>query len=89
MVMHDNVRSHIAGIVQQYLQQVKIPNMVWPPKSPELNPKEHMWDAVGRRLRQLPNPRNTLNDLFLRLVEIWRPCEKISCLYEELLSSCN
>lgn len=64
-LMHENARVHIAGIVQQYLEEVKIPTMIWPPRSLDLNPIEHMWDVMGRRLRQLPKFPNTLNDLFL------------------------
>ena len=38
MLMHDNARPHVARIVQQYLQEVGIRTMVWPPRSPDLNP---------------------------------------------------
>lgn len=29
-------------VVQQYLQEVEIATMIWPPRSPDLNPIEHM-----------------------------------------------
>jgi hypothetical protein len=41
----------------------------WPPRSPDLNPIEHVWDAMGRRL-QGKHPRN-LDELWVYLRTIW------------------
>ena len=38
--------------------------------SPDLNPIEHVWDEIDRRVRQLPQPQN-LVDLERDLVNIW------------------
>ena len=44
----------------------------WPSRSPELNPIEHIWDELGRRVRLQVNPSQTLGDLEHALVEQWR-----------------
>ena len=44
----------------------------WPSDSPELNPIEHIWDKLGRRVLQQVNPPQTLGDLERALVEQWR-----------------
>ena len=44
----------------------------WPSRSPDLNPIEHMWDELGRRVRQQINPPQTSGDLERALVEQWR-----------------
>ena len=44
----------------------------WPSRSPDLNPIEHVWEELGRRVRQQVNPPKTLGDLECALVEQWR-----------------
>ena len=44
----------------------------WPSRSPDLNPIEHIWDELGRRVRQQVNPPQTLGDLERALVEQWK-----------------
>ena len=43
-----------------------------PSRSPDLNPIEHVWEELGRRVRQQVNPPQTLGDLERALVEQWR-----------------
>jgi hypothetical protein len=42
MLMHDNARPHIAQIVNEYLDAVEIHRMIWPARTPDLNPIEHV-----------------------------------------------
>ena len=44
----------------------------WPSRSPDLNPIEHIWDELGRRVRQQVNTPQTLGDLERAIVEQWR-----------------
>ncbi|GBN10371.1 hypothetical protein AVEN_25566-1 [Araneus ventricosus] len=48
--LDDNARSHRALLVQNYLESETIPQMAWPARSPVLNPIEHVWDMLGRRI---------------------------------------
>lgn len=69
--MHDNARPHTARVVRDYLQEVGITQMQWPARSPDMNPIEHVWDIIGRRVHQKnPSPRN-VEELKLSLVEEW------------------
>ena len=43
-----------------------------PSRSPDLNPIEHICDELGRRVRQMVNPPQTLGDLERALVKQWR-----------------
>jgi hypothetical protein len=48
--------------------------MIWPARSPNLNPIEHVWDMVGRRVKdRTPAPAN-LRDLSAAVIQ---ECQEI------------
>lgn len=69
--MHDNSRPHTARVAQDYLNDVGMHPMMWPARSPDLNPIEHAWDKLGRRVRQRDSPAITFPELKRALVEEW------------------
>lgn len=86
ILMHDNARPHAARIVTEYLNEVGIPPMAWPSRSPDLNPIEHVWDMLGRKVRsRVPSPR-TLDELRNVLLEEWEaiPQHAIYSLIESM-----
>lgn len=69
--MHDNARPHTAGIVRNYLQDVGITVMEWPSRSPDMNPIEHLWDELKRRVRARHPAPQTLQELKTAIEEEW------------------
>jgi hypothetical protein len=69
--MDDNARPHRARIVDQYLEQVGVQRRPWLACSPDLNPIEHVWDFLSRRVRRRQPRPETLNDLRVALEEEW------------------
>lgn len=69
ILMHDGARPHAANVVNQYLNDVGIQRLEWPACSPDLNPIEHFWDELKRRIRRRPVVPETLPDLRFALQE--------------------
>ena len=49
---HDNDPKQTAGLVKDWLKQKKIETLNWPPFSPDMNPIEHLWDELERRMKK-------------------------------------
>ncbi|GFT56202.1 transposable element Tcb2 transposase [Trichonephila clavipes] len=61
--MDDNCRPHRANLVEDFLFEDGIVRMEWPECSPDMNPIEHVWDALGRRVAGRQLPPQTLQEL--------------------------
>ena len=62
ILMHDNARPHVARICRQFLNRNNVNVLLWPAMSPDMNPNEHIWDYLGRKVRARGNVHN-LRDL--------------------------
>ena len=67
----DNAPAHRARVATDFLTNQNVNRMNWPALSPDLNPIEHLWDELGRRIHaNYPPPRN-VNYLFRNLNQEW------------------
>ncbi|GBN40782.1 hypothetical protein AVEN_204460-1 [Araneus ventricosus] len=69
--MDDNARQHRARLVRSYLESETIPQMAWSARSADLNPIEHVWDMLGRRIAGQSVPQGTLHELQQALPQEW------------------
>ncbi|GFW93730.1 DDE_3 domain-containing protein [Trichonephila clavipes] len=75
--MDDNVGSHRSIEVSDTLQREReresknILRIQWSAYSPDLNPIEHSWDALGRCIAQRTTPLRTVQELKTTLREEW------------------
>ncbi|CAF4601995.1 unnamed protein product [Rotaria sp. Silwood2] len=61
---HDNDPKHTSRIVKNWLDKNGIKRLVWPPFSPDMNPIEHLWDELERRMKKhQPKNENQLRDI--------------------------
>lgn len=74
--MQDNARPHVARVVGEYLDEVGIRRFDWPALSPDLNPIEHVWDELGRRIRQHTAAPRTAQELRELLLQEWDNIEQ-------------
>ncbi|GFS75737.1 transposable element Tcb2 transposase [Trichonephila clavipes] len=71
ILMDDNCRPQRANLVEDFLFEEGIVRMEWPACSPDMNPIEHVWDALGRRVAGRQPPPQTLQELERALLEEW------------------
>ncbi|GFX05004.1 transposable element Tcb2 transposase [Trichonephila clavipes] len=69
--MNDNAACHRTLAVQDCLDSEGIQRLVWPARSPDLNPIENVWDAFGRQVADRNYPPANKNTLIRALTEEW------------------
>lgn len=85
--MQDNAPPHRARVTINLLNNNNIPVLPWPAVSPDCNPIEHLWDYLGRRIRQRHNPPTNVQELTNALLDEWRRIPRR--VYRQLCHSMN
>ncbi|GFX31405.1 transposable element Tc1 transposase [Trichonephila clavipes] len=71
LFMDYNAPCHRTVAAEQLLESEDIQHMDWPARSLDLNPIEHVWDFLGRRLATRTLPPVTIRELRLALKDEW------------------
>lgn len=75
---HDNDPKHTAYSVRRFLESQSIIVLDWPPNSPDLNPIEHLWSQVKKKLANRQQCSN-INDLYDAFLEEWNSISIENC----------
>src|SRR3954453_20048631 len=51
--MQDNSPIHTAHIVRDWFEEMGYNVMDWPPYSPDMNPIEHIWIALKKKIHEI------------------------------------
>ncbi|GFX24391.1 uncharacterized protein TNCV_421921 [Trichonephila clavipes] len=89
--MDDNARPHRTLAVEELLESEDITRMDWPAYSLDLNPIEHVWDALARRIAaRLHHPENTQHFKQM-LIKVWKllPQEMVHQLFLSMRRRCE
>ncbi|GFU58133.1 uncharacterized protein TNCV_696471 [Trichonephila clavipes] len=62
-----------------------VQKLYWPSQSPDLNPIEHLWDELERRLRSQPNRPPSLQALTSAVMDAWKAISTVT--YQKLVES--
>ncbi|GFW80729.1 transposable element Tcb2 transposase [Trichonephila clavipes] len=85
IMINGRMRLHVVAngtmTGQRYIDEVLLPHdclvsegvqrLVWPARSPDLNPIENVWDALGRQVAGRNYPPTNKNTLIRALTEEW------------------
>ncbi|GFU81404.1 transposable element Tc1 transposase [Trichonephila clavipes] len=72
--MDYNATCHRTLAVQGCLDSKGIQRLVWPACSPDLNPIENVWDALGRQVAGRNHSPTNKNTLIRAVTEEWENC---------------
>lgn len=76
---HDNASVHTAKIIKDWIDEKEMSVHDWPPHSSDLNPIEHVWREVKKRLDDLPRKPTSINTLWDKVQEVWENIDPDFC----------
>ncbi|KAI0996374.1 hypothetical protein K3495_g11806 [Podosphaera aphanis] len=79
LFQQDNNIKHTARVIKNWLASTGIKTMKWSSQSPDLNPIEHLWCLVKRRLGEYQELPNSIYELMKRVDAVWKNIHENSC----------
>ena len=67
----DNDPKHTSKKAKKWMEDNELEVIWWPAQSPDLNPIEHLWFYVKRKLQEYEVPPKGAHELWERLVKEW------------------
>lgn len=77
--MQDNDPKHTAILTKKWFEDNNVELLPWPPQSPDLNPIEHLWNDVDRRIRALDIEIRGKDMLWEQIHKIWEETALETC----------
>ena len=78
LFQQDGASCHTAKCVKRWFRQKHIKTLSWPANSPDLNPIEHVWAEIDKKLYE--NPPQTLADLEDAVTKLWNELSPQYCV---------
>ena len=81
----DHDPKHTSRKAKKWFEDHEFEVMVWPPQSPDLNPIEHLWFILKRRLAEYSEPPKGILEFWEHIQVEWDKIEVAQC--QELIES--
>jgi hypothetical protein len=75
----DNDPKHNCKKAKKWFKDHGYDVMLWPAQSPDLNPIEHLWDIVKRKLGAFETPPEGIMELWERIQDVWNEIPVAEC----------
>ena len=75
----DNDPKYMSKKAQGWFADNGVTVLKWPAQSPDLNPIEHLWNYLKRRLAKYEEPANSISELWDRVQKLWEDIPKEEC----------
>src|SRR6266487_641611 len=75
----DNDSKHTCQKAQDWFEDHDFKVLLWPAQSPDLNPIEHLWDHLKRKLGEYEVAPSGMLELWERVVEEWNKIDAKAC----------
>uniref|UniRef100_A0A0K8VY49 Transposable element Tcb1 transposase n=1 Tax=Bactrocera latifrons TaxID=174628 RepID=A0A0K8VY49_BACLA len=75
--MQDNDPKHASKLVKQWFKKERVQVMEWPSQSPDLNPIEHLWADLKKRIG--PFKASNKDELWAQIQKSWNSIPKSVC----------
>ena len=81
----DNDPKHTSRLAKKWFKENEVKVLEWPPQSPYLNPIEHLWVKLKRRLNSYEEEPKSIYELWERVQDTWNDIGAATC--ERLVGS--
>lgn len=71
VMQEDNAPWHTANIVRNYMEKQGIPQLQWPPQSPDLSPIENLWKQIKNMIGKQRHKIKNIGMMERALEEVW------------------
>ena len=85
LFQQDNCSIHTSRLAQEWFDEMGVQKLDWPSQSPDLNPIEHLWEELERRLHSQPNRPSSLQALTSAVMDAWKSIPMAT--YQKLVES--
>jgi transposase len=75
----DNDPKHTSKKAKEWFENHDMEVLKWPAQSPDMNPIEHLWDHLKKRLDEYEESANSVKELWDRVERLWEEIPKEVC----------
>jgi transposase len=76
----DNDPKHTSRMAQEWFEANEVELLDWPAQSPDINPIEHLWQHLKRKLADYETAPSSMHELWQRVETEWEKIPKEVCL---------